>query len=87
MRPIEKFATVSGNTYRLRHPWPGTWYWQVVNAAAATEVYKFVVEPPLRRNLAVSQPQMGAVLSGNGGFFLSTNLPAILALKYSWKFC
>lgn len=64
MQPVEKWATVSSGSYRLRHPWPGTWYWQVVNAAGASEIHTFNVEPAVRRNVALNNP--GGALS-NGG--------------------
>ena len=67
MQPAEKMARVSGNSYRLRHPWPGTWYWKVQNGAGGSEVASFRVSPAIRRNVALNQPQGGGVLSGNGG--------------------
>lgn len=67
MNPIEKKSMVSGNSYRLRHPWPGTWYWKVANGAGASETASFTVDPAVRRNVVVNSPQSGATFSGNGG--------------------
>ncbi|MCY4380086.1 MAG: hypothetical protein OXC40_00745 [Proteobacteria bacterium] len=65
MVPLEKKIAVSGNTYALAHPWPGLWYWQVENESGVSEVSRFVVDAPVRRNVSLV-PLMGA-LSGSGG--------------------
>lgn len=67
MTPVEKSVSVSGNSYRLRHPWPGTWYWSVQNGAGMSEVASFSVEAAVRRNVFLEQPQPGSAISGNGG--------------------
>jgi hypothetical protein len=67
LEPVEKRVMVDGNNYRLRHPWPGTWYWKVQNGAGASEIASFTVDPAVRRNVALNQPQSGSSLSGNGG--------------------
>lgn len=66
MMPLEKQVRVSGSSYRLAHPWPGTWYWQVQgDDGSISEVSRFVVDAPLRRNVALSG--FASPLSGNGG--------------------
>lgn len=67
MVPVEVSKVVSGNSYRLRHPWPGRWYWRVENAAGMSEVRDFVVEAPVRRNVKIEAPVDGATISGDGG--------------------
>jgi hypothetical protein len=67
MRATVRRTKVEGNSYVFRHPWPGTWYWQVENDAGKSAVESFSVAAPVRRNIAVSSPQAGATLPGNGG--------------------
>ena len=65
MDPIERKASVAGNSFKLAHPWPGTWYWRVENAQGQSAVSSFVVDAPVRRQVvlgALPQP-----LSGSGG--------------------
>lgn len=65
MSPLEKKIQVSGNSYALAHPWPGVWYWQVENEEGLSEVSRFHVDPPMRRNVQLMA--MGSTLSGTGG--------------------
>lgn len=68
MQPIERSINLSGsNSYSFDHPYPGTWFWRLENAEGATEVRRFHVLPPARRNFPVSQPTAGGAISGNGG--------------------
>ena len=67
MKSSVRRAKVEGNSYVFRHPWPGTWYWQVENGAGKSSIQSFSVTAPVRRNIAVSSPQPGATLPGNGG--------------------
>ena len=67
MKNSVRKVKVDGNSYVFRHPWPGTWYWQVENGAGKSAVQTFSVAAPVRRNIAVSSPQPGATLPGNGG--------------------
>ena len=66
MVPVERKANVSGNEFRLRHPYPGVWYWKVVNGAGESAVQSFVVDGAVRRNIAVNLSP-GSSISGNGG--------------------
>lgn len=81
MVPVEHRYTVNGNSFRMRHPWPGTWYWKVQNGAGESAVSSFNVDAPMRRNLAVDQPQMGGALSGNGGVVSWTGDTAVARYK------
>ena len=66
MNPVEKRVYVSGNSYRLAHPWPGTWYWQVQgDDGDVSEVSRFIVDAPVRRQVAMAP--LPSPLSGNGG--------------------
>lgn len=65
MTPLERAVTVEGNTYRLAHPWPGTWYWQVANSAGASQPVRFIVEAPVRRNVVLAP--LANPLSGSSG--------------------
>lgn len=68
MTPVVREAKVTGkNAYMFNHPWPGHWYWHVVNSAGQSEVHSFVVDAPVRRNFPVKEPAAGAAISGNGG--------------------
>jgi hypothetical protein len=58
---------VSGNSFQFQSFHPGTWYWKVENDAGTSEIRKFVIEKPIRRNVMLAQPQNGGSLSGNGG--------------------
>ena len=68
MNPVERSVSLKGKTnYQFDHPYPGTWFWKIENSEGASEVRRFVVNPPARRNFPVSQPTSGSSLSGNGG--------------------
>lgn len=67
MQPIERRAPVSGNSYQYYHPFPGTWYWRVKNGGGSSEIRSFTISAPAKRNLAVSVPQSGGSVAGNGG--------------------
>ncbi len=67
MKNSVRRAKIDANSYVFRHPWPGTWYWQVENGAGKSSIQSFSVAAPVRRNIAVSSPQPGATLPGNGG--------------------
>ena len=67
MQPVERRAPVSGNSYQYYHPFPGTWYWMVRNGGGSSEIRSFTISPPAKRNLAVSAPQSGGAVAGNGG--------------------
>ena len=68
MSPVERSVSLKGKTnYKFDHPYPGTWFWRVENGEGASEVRRFVVNAPARRNFPVSQPTPGGSLSGNGG--------------------
>lgn len=67
MNPTVMRVRVSGNQHEFHHPWPGTWYWKVENASGSTEVRSFQVQAPARRNIAISEPQNGGAVAGNGG--------------------
>ena len=65
MFPVERSVMVTGNSYRLAHPWPGTWYWQVENNAGPSEVSYFTVDPPVRRQVVLAP--LASPLSGSNG--------------------
>lgn len=65
MNPLERSVQVTGNSYRLAHPWPGTWYWQVENGEGLSEVSRFTVDPPVRRQLMLAP--LPSPLSGSSG--------------------
>ncbi len=68
MQPLAKSVPLNGATfYAFDNPYPGTWYWQVVNAEGASEVRMFRITAPERRSFPISQPQSGGQVSGNGG--------------------
>lgn len=67
MTPAYMRVPVSGNSYSFYNPYPGTWYWRVESAAGVSETRSFVVQPPVRRNIALNEPQAGGQLAGNGG--------------------
>ena len=67
MHPVAMKMPVSGNSFSFNHPWPGKWFWKVQNRSGSTEVRSFTVNPPTRRNIALSQPSSGGSVSGNGG--------------------
>ena len=68
MQPLIKSVPLNGATYyALEHPYPGTWYWQVVNADGASEVRMFRILAPERRSFPISQPADGGNIAGNGG--------------------
>lgn len=64
MKPEVMRVPVSGSGYSFHNPYPGTWYWQVINNSGPTEVRSFNVDAPVRRNVVVNQI---AELAGNGG--------------------
>lgn len=64
MKPEVMRVPVSGSGYSFHNPYPGTWYWQVVNNSGPSEVRSFNVDAPVRRNIVVNQV---ADLAGNGG--------------------
>jgi hypothetical protein len=67
MQPEVMRVKVSGTSYSFHRPWPGQWYWKVESEGGASEVRSFSVEPPVRRNIAISAPQSGGTLAGTGG--------------------
>lgn len=68
MQPLAKSVPLNGATfYAFDNPYPGTWYWQVVNAEGASPVRMFRITAPERRSFPISQPQSGGQISGNGG--------------------
>ena len=67
MNPLTKRFTVTGNSFVFLNPYPGNWYWQVRGPEGASEVRRFSVEEPPRRNVALQQPAEGGALAGNGG--------------------
>lgn len=64
MSPLYMSVPVSGSSYAFYNPYPGTWYWRVVQDGAASETRSFYVEPAVPRNIVVSST--GAV-AGEGG--------------------
>lgn len=65
MRPAVRRVTANGS-YTYMHPMPGTWYWNVVSGdGSASEVRSFVINSPVRRNIAITSPAEGAVVSGS----------------------
>ncbi len=67
MQPEIMRVPVSGNSYSFHHPYPGTWYWKVSNSSGDTDVRSFTVNPPVRRNVQVSEPATGGTVAGTGG--------------------
>jgi len=67
MQPEIMRVPVSGNSYSFHHPYPGTWYWKVSNTSGDTEVRSFRVNPPVRRNVQISEPAAGGAVAGTGG--------------------
>lgn len=65
MEPLEKKVTVASNSYAMAHPWPGVWYWQVVNEAGTSPVSRFYVDAPQRRNVQLMA--LGSSVAGSGG--------------------
>lgn len=64
MRPAMRRVTANGS-YTFMHPMVGTWYWNVVTPdGGASEVRSFIVNAPVRRNIAITAPAEGAVVSG-----------------------
>ena len=62
MQPLMKSIPLNGATfYALENPYPGTWYWQVVNADGASEVRMFRVLSPERRNFPFRSQQRAVV--------------------------
>lgn len=66
-QPETMRIAVKGNSYRFRNPYPGNWYWRVENAEGVSEVRKFTVLPPVRRNIVFKEPVAGGEVQGNGG--------------------
>ncbi|MDA9951544.1 DUF4962 domain-containing protein [Oligoflexaceae bacterium] len=64
MSPEVMRVPSSGSGYNFHNPYPGTWYWQVVNNSGPSEVRSFNVDAPVRRNVVMNQI---AEISGNGG--------------------
>lgn len=64
MSPEVMRVPATGYGYTFHNPYPGTWYWQMVNNSGTTDVRSFVIDPPVRRNIVVNQI---AEISGNGG--------------------
>lgn len=68
MNPATKVVNVNGaNSFSFEYPYPGTWYWQVKNAAGASEIRSFKIKASPRRSFPVSAPTPGGSISGNGG--------------------
>jgi hypothetical protein len=67
MSPEYMRINASRGSYTFKNPYPGTWYWQVENADGRSEVRRFSVENPTRRNIMVTQPAQGGSLSSQGG--------------------
>lgn len=67
MQPEYMRVPVSGNYYGFSNPYPGTWYWRVENESGASEVRSFRVSAPVRRNLVLTNPTVGANIAGEGG--------------------
>jgi hypothetical protein len=67
MQPEVMRVKVSGSTYSFNHPWPGQWFWKVEGDAGASEVRSFTVNPPVRRNVAMTAPASGGTIAGTGG--------------------
>lgn len=68
MAPLVKSVSLNGASfYALENPYPGTWYWQVVNGDGASEVRMFRVSAPERRSFPISQPTEGGNIAGTGG--------------------
>ena len=72
MRPVVARARVQGNSYTLRRPEPGTWYWQVRNGAGKSSPRVFQVEGPVPRQIALTAPAAGGAVAGNGGVVMWT---------------
>lgn len=67
MQPEVMRVKVSGSSYSFHHPWPGQWFWKVEAEGGASEVRSFTVNPPIRRNVALTAPAAGATIAGTGG--------------------
>tara|TARA_B100001094_G_scaffold72174_1_gene68334 strand:- start:20 stop:1015 length:996 start_codon:yes stop_codon:yes gene_type:complete len=64
MNPASRSIPLNGRSnYSFHNPHPGTWYWQLENSDGTTEVQRFVVAPPVRRNFPIVQPQSGSNIS------------------------
>jgi hypothetical protein len=67
MSPEYMRITANRGSYNFKNPYPGNWYWQVENADGKSEVRRFNVESPVRRNIMVTQPAQGSALAAEGG--------------------
>lgn len=67
MKPEVMRIKVSGGSYSFHRPWPGQWFWKVETEGGASDVRSFNVNPPVRRNVALTAPQSGGTLAGTGG--------------------
>lgn len=66
MKAIEVKAWVTSGKYYFHQPYPGTWYWQVSNNLGSSDVHTFVINPPVRRKVVLSEPADGATLASGG---------------------
>lgn len=67
MQPVFFKATSRTSKFNYRKPPAGTWYWQVSNRRGKSEVRSFTIHPPIKRNVAILNPQSNQSVSGKGG--------------------
>ena len=68
MRPIHSRIRLNGkSSFAFNNPSPGTWYWQVENSSGRSEVRRFQIQAPARRQFPITQPQPGSAIAGTGG--------------------
>lgn len=67
MSPVAFRIRVKGNSFEFRRPHPGTWYWQVKNAAGTSGTRSFSIKPAVRRSIELSSPMAGGSVLGSGG--------------------
>lgn len=67
MNPEVFHAQSRDGVYRASNLYPGKWYWQIQGEGGGSQVQSFVVDAPVRRNIAMVEPKSGASISGQGG--------------------